>query len=93
VAANLEAAQLMVDDTELAVERLAELAQVEESEADQTLRGFLTVAQRDLKWTREGNAQFHEFLQLQDPTIAEINVGDTYNLEFIQRREDLGLHS
>lgn len=92
VAANLEAMQLMFDDTELAVERLTEWAQLEQSEADQTLRAFLTVAQRDLKWTREGNAQFHEFLQLQDPTIAEINVDDTYSLEFIQRLEELGLH-
>jgi len=93
VAANLEAMQLMFDDTELAVEALARWAQVDESEADQTLRQFLTVAQRDLRWTREGNAQFHEFLQLQDPTVADVNVDDTYTFQFIDQLEDMGLHA
>jgi NitT/TauT family transport system substrate-binding protein len=92
VAANLEAMQLMFEDTELAVDRLAEWAQMDRDEADQTLRQFLTVAQRDLKWTPEGNAQFHEFLQLQDPTVSEINPDDTYTFEFIDKLESLGLH-
>jgi ABC-type nitrate/sulfonate/bicarbonate transport system substrate-binding protein len=92
VAANLDAMQLMFEDTPKAVEALARWAQVEQSEADATLRQFLSVAQRDLTFTREGNVEFQEFLKLQDATIGDINVDDTYTLKFLDQLKQMGYY-
>ena len=82
----------MFEDTPRAVEALARWAQVEQSEADQTLRQFLSVAQRDLTFTREGNVQFQDFLKLQDPTIGEVNVDDTFTLRFLDQLKAMGYY-
>jgi NitT/TauT family transport system substrate-binding protein len=91
VAANLDAMQLLFSDTDDAVKALAAWAQLDQADADRTMRQFLTVAQRDLHWTPESTAQFKTFLQLQDPTIADVDPASTYSFEFLDRLEDLGL--
>jgi NitT/TauT family transport system substrate-binding protein len=92
VAAMLDALQLMYTETDDAVAGLAEWAQVPPEDAKAEIEEFLEAASRDLKFTREGMVTLQEFLALADPSIGEINVDDTYSLEFLQKLEDLGYY-
>jgi ABC-type nitrate/sulfonate/bicarbonate transport system substrate-binding protein len=92
IAAMLEAQHQMFVDKETAVTGLAEWEQVEEDEAEGELDEFLEAAVRDLRFTREGMVELQKFLALVDPSVADVNVDDAFDLRFLDQLEDLGYY-
>lgn len=89
-AAMLEATQLMYTGTAKATEALVAWQQSKPADAEAELKGFLSAATRDFMFDEDGVKNFQEFLILQDPTVAQVNIKDTYSLIFLQRLKDMG---
>lgn len=93
VAANLEAAQLMYSDTDAAIDALATWAQLDRAAAEAKLNHFLTVQQRDLRWTPEGVVRYQTLQGIVSPDILGVDPTTTYTTEFLDKLEELGLYA
>jgi ABC-type nitrate/sulfonate/bicarbonate transport system substrate-binding protein len=92
VAGMLDALQLMYSKTDAAVTGLATWAEIPKEEAEAEIEEFLAAANRDLAFTRDGIVSLQQFLALADPSINEVNVDDTYSLDYLQQLKDLGYY-
>jgi NitT/TauT family transport system substrate-binding protein len=90
LAANLEAMQIIAEDTETAATSLAEWAQIDHADAVAAIEGFQRVMQRDMRWTQEGYENALEIAIAQDPNLAGIDVTQAYTTEFLDRLDEIG---
>jgi NitT/TauT family transport system substrate-binding protein len=92
LAANLEAMQIIAEDTETSARSLAEWAQIEHADAVAAIEGFQRVMQRDMRWTQEGYENALEIVVAQDPNLAGIDVTQAYTTEFLDRLKEMGFN-
>jgi NitT/TauT family transport system substrate-binding protein len=92
LAANLEAMQIIAEDTETAAASLAEWAQIDHADAVAAIEGFQRVMQRDMRWTQEGYENALEIAIAQDPNLAGIDVTQAYTTEFLDRLVEMGFN-
>lgn len=92
VAANLEAMQIIAEDTETAAESLAGWAQLDQADAVAAIEGFQQVIQRDMRWTQEGYENALEIVIVQNPDLANVDVTQGYTFEYLDRLEEMGFN-
>lgn len=92
VAANLEAMQIIAEDTDTAAESLAGWAQLDQADAVAAIEGFQQVIQRDMRWTQEGYENALEIVIVQNPDLANVDVTQGYTFEYLDRLEEMGFN-
>jgi ABC-type nitrate/sulfonate/bicarbonate transport system substrate-binding protein len=93
VAALLEAQTMILADEEAAVDQWMKVSQSTDREAATTdVRGFTSLASKDLRWTQEGFEILRDVLATQNPAMADVNVADAYTFEFLDKLRDMGFN-
>lgn len=93
VAANMAAGVAKLHDPDAAIPYFAAFAQLSPEEAKPLLDSFLAVAQHDLEFTDQGFENVKSFIELQDPSIADVDVTSVYDHSFLDQLKSLGFQA
>ena len=86
-------AMLQTDEgTELAVQELTEMAQIDEESARVQVEAFKAVAQYNLRSSPEGYETIQEVTATANPDVADVDVSTAFDYSFLDQLAELGFY-